>query len=39
LELPGQQRLDLLDRLRGRQLGEQAAQVRIGFEFVGITGK
>ena len=35
LELPGQQRLDLLDRLRGRELGEQAAQVSVGFELVG----
>ena len=35
LELPRQQRLDLLDRLRGRQRGEQAAQVRVGFELVG----
>ena len=37
LELPGQQRLDLLERLRGRQLREQAAQVRVGFELVGAS--
>jgi hypothetical protein len=34
LELTGQQRLDVLDCLRSRQLGEQAAQVRIRFELV-----
>ena len=33
-----QQRLDVLDRLRGRQLGEQAAQVRVRFELVGASG-
>jgi hypothetical protein len=32
---PGQQRLDLLNRLRDGELGEQAAQVRIGFKLVG----
>src|SRR6266404_3139827 len=38
LAVPGQQRLDLLDGLRSRQLGEQAAQVRIRLQFVGPRG-
>ena len=38
LDVPGQEHLDLLDRLRGGELGEQAAQVRVRLQFVGPRG-
>jgi hypothetical protein len=37
-DVPGQQRLDLLYCLRGGELGEQAAQVRIRFKVVSPRG-
>jgi hypothetical protein len=38
VDVPGQECLDLLDGLRGWQLGEQATQVRIRLKFVGARG-
>jgi hypothetical protein len=38
LEVPGQQRLDLLDGGGGRQMFEQIVQIRVGLDVIDAAG-